>query len=57
MNGPEVKQVIDRYMDARGVDEPTATRAILSYAALAMAQHMPRELMAFRHYYWTTSTQ
>lgn len=45
MTNDLLQESISRYQDRHDVDQGTATRAILAYATLAMAQHMPTDLI------------
>ena len=45
MTYDQISTVIDRYQQRHGVDRAAAARAILALATLAMAQHMPDDLI------------
>ena len=45
MTHDELSTAIDRYQQRHGVEQATATRAVLALATLAMAQHMPSDFI------------
>ena len=45
MSHKELEAVIDDYQAKHGLDAARATNAVLAFATLAMAQHLPHELL------------
>lgn len=45
MTNDQIRKATLRYQERHGVDQAAATRAVLAFATLGMAQHMPTDLV------------